>query len=101
MQLQEVPKITKASASLVFIKRSTNKLLYRFDTDSTSPDVPVIDQLWINERNFNYINIYMEAFYAPPELLVPPTYISDFGFGITGGNAQVILTKISRNGTGM
>ncbi|KAJ8306434.1 hypothetical protein KUTeg_016979 [Tegillarca granosa] len=98
MQSQEAPKITKASASLVFIKRSTKELLYRFDTDSTSPDVPIVDQLWINERDFNFINIYMEAFYAQPELLVPPTYIGDYGFGITSGNAQVILTKIPRNG---
>ncbi|KAJ8314807.1 hypothetical protein KUTeg_006957 [Tegillarca granosa] len=92
------PIVTKCTARLENIRRSDKKELQRYVTDSTSPNVSTIDRIWINQKDFNYLNLYFEAEYSPPNnLLPPPYYIGDYGFGIVKGQGRVLLTKIPRS----
>uniref|UniRef100_K1PLN0 Megakaryocyte-associated tyrosine-protein kinase n=1 Tax=Magallana gigas TaxID=29159 RepID=K1PLN0_MAGGI len=51
------PIITKATAFLANIERTGDKEeLYRFMTDSSEPNSTKVDELWLSDKDYNYIN---------------------------------------------
>lgn len=71
--------------------------MYRFATDSSTPNSTEIDTLWINQKRYNYFNVRFSAMFTPPEGLFIPRYVQRFKFGIVSGQIQVDLTKVDRN----
>ncbi|KAK3090895.1 hypothetical protein FSP39_015547 [Pinctada imbricata] len=93
---QQKPEITKCTTKLINLHRVTNKELYRYVTDSSSPNETEPDRMWSNQDRFNFINIYFEGRYDPPEIETVPGYINGFRFGVISGRADIRHTKIGR-----
>ncbi|XP_033739140.1 uncharacterized protein LOC117326497 [Pecten maximus] len=98
-QMQASPTMLRCSAFLLMKERSSGKEMYRFMTDSSSPDNHMIDLIWVNQHDYNIINIYFEADFSPYIHNLPDSrYIQDYAFGIVDANAQLNLNKITRPG---
>ncbi|XP_062597629.1 uncharacterized protein LOC134259048 [Saccostrea cucullata] len=91
------PIITQCMSVLANIERTGQKReLYRFITDSSEPNSTRVDTLWLNQKDYNYINVTFAAYYTGPENLAVPEYVKRFKFGITSGKIQIELWKVDR-----
>lgn len=54
--------------------------------------------MWVNQNDYNYINVEFAAFSLSPENIAQPKYITGFKFGIVSGKIQIDLQKVDRNG---
>ncbi|XP_061168936.1 uncharacterized protein LOC133178201 [Saccostrea echinata] len=92
------PTITRCTSVLANIERTGQKReKYRFMTDSSEPNSTRVDTLWLNQKDYNYINVEFSAFYTGPDNLAVPEYVEQFKFGIVSGKIQIDLRKIDRN----
>ncbi|XP_062591935.1 von Willebrand factor D and EGF domain-containing protein-like [Saccostrea cucullata] len=99
MTSRRSPTITRCTSILANIERTGLKReLYRFITDSSEPNTTRVDTMWLNQKDYNYINVVFSAFYNEPENLAVPNYITNFKFGIVAGKIQITLQKEGRNG---
>ncbi|XP_062611710.1 uncharacterized protein LOC134273528 [Saccostrea cucullata] len=91
------PTITQCTSVLANIERTGQKReLYRFIIDSSEPNSTRVDTLWLNQKDYNYINVTFAAFYTGPENIALPEYVKGFKFGITSGKIQIGLSKVDR-----
>lgn len=91
------PIITQCTSILANIDRTGHKMeKYRFVTDSSEPNSTRIDTMWVNQKDYNYINVEFAALYATPENIVLPKYVTEFKFGIVSGKIQINLQKVDR-----
>ncbi|XP_062610978.1 uncharacterized protein LOC134272830, partial [Saccostrea cucullata] len=98
MTSRRSPTITRCTSILANIERTGLKReLYRFITDSSEPNTTRVDTMWLNQKDYNYINVVFSAFYNEPENLAVPNYITNFKFGIVAGKIQITLQKEGRN----
>lgn len=54
--------------------------------------------MWVNQKDYNYINVEFAALFTSPENIVKPNYVTSFKFGIVSGKIQIDLQKVGRNG---
>ncbi|XP_062593096.1 von Willebrand factor D and EGF domain-containing protein-like [Saccostrea cucullata] len=93
-----IPVITKCMSVLSNIERTGKKReLYKYITDSSEPNSTKVDMLWLNQKDYNYINADFTAMYVPPDGIAPPIYVTDFAFGIVGAYLRIDLYKVHRN----
>lgn len=93
------PIITQCTSILANIDRTGQKMeKYRFVTDSSQPNSTRIDTMWVNQKDYNYINVQFAALFTSPENIVFPKYVTGFKFGIVSGKIQIDLQKVGRNG---
>ncbi|XP_069122178.1 uncharacterized protein [Argopecten irradians] len=99
LTIQHPPTMLKSTAFLLNEERSSGKELYRFVTDSSSPDNNKIDMIWVNKNDYNVVNVNFEADYSPYIQSLPDRrYIQDYVFGIVDARIQLTLNKITRPG---
>lgn len=93
------PIITQCTSILANIDRTGQKMeKYRFVTDSSQPNSTRVDTMWVNQNDYNYINVEFAAFSLSPENIAQPKYITGFKFGIVSGKIQIDLQKVDRSG---
>ena len=93
------PMITRCTSILANIDRTGHKMeKYRFVTDSSEPNSTRVDTMWVNQKNYNFINVEFAAIFTAPESLIIPEYIESFKFGIVSGKIQIDLRKVDRDG---
>ena len=91
--------ITRCTSILANIDRTGQKMeKYRFVTDSSEPNSTRVDTMWVNQKDYNYINVEFAAIFTAPENLIKPAYVSEFKFGIVSGKINVGLHKVDRHG---
>ncbi|XP_061179823.1 uncharacterized protein LOC133188421, partial [Saccostrea echinata] len=91
------PLITRCTSVLANIERSGEKReKYRFVTDSSEPNSTRVDTMWVNQKDYNYINVEFAAVYTAPDDLALPKYVKRFKFGIVSGKIQIDLRKVDR-----
>lgn len=54
--------------------------------------------MWVNQKDYNYINVEFAALSLSPENIAQPNYVTGFKFGIMSGKIQIDLQKVDRNG---
>ncbi|XP_021363702.1 uncharacterized protein LOC110456947 isoform X2 [Mizuhopecten yessoensis] len=100
LEVRESPTMLRCSAFLLMKERSSGKEMYRFTTDSSSPDNHIIDMIWVNQNDYNIMNIYFEADFSPYIHNLPNArYIERYAFGIVDGYVKLTLNKITRQGS--
>ncbi|XP_062602248.1 uncharacterized protein LOC134263906 [Saccostrea cucullata] len=52
--------------------------------------------MWVNQKDYNYINVEFSAVYTAPGDLELPKYVKRFQFGIVSGKIQIDLRKVDR-----
>lgn len=93
------PIITQCTSILANIDRTGQKIeKYRFVTDSSQPNSTRVDTMWVNQKDYNYINVEFAALSTSLENIVKPHYVTGFKFGIVSGKIQIDLQKVDRNG---
>ncbi|XP_062593100.1 uncharacterized protein LOC134254588 [Saccostrea cucullata] len=93
-----IPIITKCSSVLRNIERTGEKReMYQYVTDSSEPNSMKTDMLWLNQKDFNYVNVEITAMYVPPDEISTPAYVKDFAFGIVAAYLEIALYKVHRN----
>nr|XP_034323636.1 uncharacterized protein LOC105326363 [Crassostrea gigas] len=91
------PIITKATAFLANIERTGDKEeLYRFMTDSSEPNSTKVDELWLSDKDYNYINADFTAMYVPEMEYELPDYVENYTLGIVKGRMRLDLHKVDR-----
>ena len=94
------PMITRCTSIIANIDRTGQKMeKYRFVTDSSEPNSTRVDTMWVNQKDYNFINVEFAAIFTAPEILTRPEYIENFQFGIVSGKINIGLHKVDRNGT--
>lgn len=94
------PIITKATAFLANIERTGDKEeLYRFMTDSSEPNSTKVDELWLSDKDYNYINADFTAMYVPEMEYDLPAYVENYTLGIVEGRMRLDLHKVDRRGS--
>lgn len=97
LDINNVPIITKATAFLANIERTGQKReLYRFMTDSSEPNSTKIDELWLSEKDYNYVNADFTAIYVPEMEYELPDYVENYTLGIVEGRMRLDLHKVDR-----
>ncbi|XP_061164432.1 uncharacterized protein LOC133173456 [Saccostrea echinata] len=92
------PIITQCTSILAFIERTGQRReMYRFVTDSSEPNSTKVDTMWVNQNDYNYINITFAAIFTAPDNLVVPKYVKKFKMGIISGRITIFLHKVGRN----
>lgn len=100
VDINNVPIITKATAFLANIERTGQKReLYRFMTDSSEPNSTKIDELWLSEKDYNYVNADFTAIYVPEMEYELPDYVENYTLGIVEGRMRLDLHKVDRRGS--
>lgn len=95
-----IPIITKATAFLANIERTGDKEeLYRFMTDSSEPNSTEVDELWLSDKDYNYINADFTAMYVPEMEYELPDYVENYTLGIVKGRMRLDLHKVDRRGS--
>ena len=91
--------ITRCTSILANIDRTGQKMeKYRFVTDSSEPNSARVDTMWVNQKDYNFINVEFAAIFTTPGNLIMPEYIESFKLGIVSGKIQINLQKVDRNG---
>lgn len=99
VKLENSPTITQCTSVLANIDRTGQRMeKYRFVTDSSQPNSTRVDTMWVNQKDYNYINVEFAALSTSPENIVKPHYVTGFKFGIVSGEIQIDLQKVDRNG---
>ena len=94
------PMITRCTSIIANIDRTGQKMeKYRFVTDSSEPNSTRVDTMWVNQNDYNFINVEFAAIFTAPEIPTRPEYIENFKFGIVSGKINIGLHKVDRNGT--
>lgn len=97
MDSNNTPIITKATAFLANIERTGDKEeLYRFMTDSSEPNSTKVDELWLSDKDYNYINADFTAMYVPEMEYELPDYVENYTLGIVEGRMRLDLHKVDR-----
>lgn len=97
MDINNIPIITKATAFLANIERTGQKReLYRFMTDSSEPNSTKIDELWLSDKDYNYVNADFTAIYVPEMEYELPDYVENYTLGIVEGRMRLDLHKVDR-----
>lgn len=100
VDINNIPIITKATAFLANIERTEPKReLYRFMTDSSEPNSTKIDELWLSDKNYNYVNADFTAIYVPEMEYELPDYVENYTLGIVEGRMRLDLHKVDREGS--
>lgn len=100
VDINNVPIITKATAFLANIERTGQKReLYRFMTDSSEPNSTKIDELWLSDKDYNYVNADFTAIYVPEMEYELPDYVENYTLGIVEGRMRLDLHKVDRRGS--
>ncbi|XP_069128484.1 uncharacterized protein [Argopecten irradians] len=90
----------RCSGFLLMKERSSGKEMYRFVTDSSSPDNNEVDLIWVNQNDYNIVNVYFEADFTPYIHNLPDRrYIVQYAFGIQDADVMLTLNEISRPGS--
>lgn len=45
--------------------------------------------MWVNQKDYNYINVEFAALSLSPENIAQPNYVTGFKFGIVSGKIQI------------
>lgn len=99
MTLGNSPIITQCTSVLAKIDRTGQRMeKYRFVTDSSQPNSTRVDTMWVNQKDYNYINVEFAALSLSQENIAQPNYVTGFKFGIVSGKIQIDLQKVDRNG---
>lgn len=100
VDINNIPIITKATAFLANIERTGDKgELYRFMTDSSEPNSTKIDELWLSDKDYNYVNADFTAIYVPEMEYELPDYVENYTLGIVEGKMRLDLHKVDRKGS--
>lgn len=54
--------------------------------------------MWVNQKDYTYINVEFAALSLSQENIAQPNYVTGFKFGIVSGKIQIDLQKVDRNG---
>ncbi|XP_052095770.1 uncharacterized protein LOC127731037 isoform X1 [Mytilus californianus] len=92
------PAINRCNATFTYHNHAKDMDIYTYFGDATQLDEPF--ELWSNQRDFNIIEMTMEAIYdtnynIPIELPPIPDYVSSMELGITAAKVKTKHTKIS------
>ncbi|XP_052278483.1 LOW QUALITY PROTEIN: uncharacterized protein LOC127876968 [Dreissena polymorpha] len=94
---KNLPTVSSCAVTLANIRRTDLKELFYFSipcTNATGSDV-----IWCNQENFNYARFTMSSMYIPLHAYFPKEiYITASGFGIVRSQADVLHTKVNKNG---
>lgn len=92
------PTIAQCTSFLAKIERTGQKReLYKYMSDSSEPNSTRIDTRWVNEKDYNFVNVQFSATFNDLSGFKNPDYVEDFKFGVVSGKIQLDLTKIDRN----
>ena len=94
-----VPTINRCNATFTYHDESKNMDIYSYFGDATDLTEPFV--LWTNQRDFNILEMTMEAIYdteyniqqaLPPK----PDYVHSMKLGIIDANVMTRHTKLGR-----
>ncbi|XP_062574387.1 uncharacterized protein LOC134236235 isoform X4 [Saccostrea cucullata] len=91
------PIITQCTSILAYVERTGKRReLYRFVTDSSEPNSTKVDTMWVNQNDYNYINVTFAAISSAPDNVAVPKYVKQFKMGIISGGINLTLHKVGR-----